>query len=332
MTVNSQSLRIICCMLFIFLFLAAVPGWSEDTTSKQIPRWREGGTPYNDQQSLHPYKLFSTTKDLPTSGIISSPAEYDSTRGVLYQYDTNGWPTVVRDLVASLTGDPSHNEIAYVVVDNTSQQSSATSAFITAGADLSKVEFIIEPSNALWMRDYGPHFIWQNDIVGIVNSQYYPTRSLDNFIPALLGEDFFQIPTYDMGLYYSGGNFQPGPGRSGFVTSIIDLDNPISAGFDSDFIRKLFQTYQGIDTLHVMPQLPFSVDGTGHIDMWMYIVDDTTVIISEFIPGSNATAISVTENAVPYMESLGFTVYRTPAWNSPHPDNGYSTHWTYTNA
>ena len=30
-------------------------------------------------------------------------------------------------------------------------------------------------------------------------------------------------------------------------------------------IADLYQAFQGIDTLHIMPQLPFSVDGTGHI-------------------------------------------------------------------
>ena len=77
------------------------------------------------------------------------------------------------------------------------------------------------------------------------------------------------------------------------------------------------------ETRRMLPQLPASVDGTGHVDMWMYLVDEDTVIISEFIAGSNATAISVTNNAVPYMQALGFEVFRTPAWNS-----GF-THFTY---
>jgi len=149
---------------------------------------------------------------------------------------------------------------------------------------------------------------------------------LDNFIPTLLGDDHFLMPTYDMGLYYSGGNFQPGPRRTGFVTSLVTTDNPTSQGFDEDFIAELYQTYQGIDSLHIMPQLPSTVDGTGHIDMWMYLVDSNTVIISKFKEGSNATAIQITDNAVPYMQALGFEVYRTPAWNVG------STHYTYTNA
>jgi agmatine/peptidylarginine deiminase len=208
---------------------------------------------------------------------------------------------------------------------------SAISLFTAGGANMSKVQFIIEPINAIWMRDYGPHFIWQDGALGIVDSNYYPTRPLDNFIPTLLGDDIFKIPTYDIGLYYSGGNFQPGPNRTGFTTSLINTDNPSSEGFNATYIAELFQTYQGIDTFHVMPQLPPSVDGTGHIDMWMYLVDDHTVIISKFKPGSNPQAITITENAVPYMQNLGFTVYRTPAWNANHPSYGM-THWTYTNA
>jgi hypothetical protein len=60
--------------------------------------------------------------------------------------------------------------------------------------------------------------------------------------------------------------------------------------------------------------------------MWMYLVDENTVVISEFIAGSNATALSVTNNAVPYMQALGFEVFRPQAWNVG------ATHYTYANA
>jgi hypothetical protein len=126
-----------------------------------------------------------------------------------------------------------------------------------------------------------------------------------------------------MGLYYSGGNFLPGPNRSAFITSLIYQDNP---DFSWDYIWDLYNVFQGIDTLHIMPRLPGSVDATGHIDMWMYLVDEGTVIISEFKPGSNPTAIEITNNAVVYMQDLGFEVYRSPAWNAG------GSHYTYTNA
>ncbi|MDI9403064.1 MAG: agmatine deiminase family protein, partial [Limnohabitans sp.] len=225
-----------------------------------------------------------------------------------------------------LTGSAQYDEIAYVVVANQTTASSAASAFSAAGANLSKVVFIIQPNNSIWMRDYGPHFIWQNGTLAVVDSHYYPTRPQDNFIPTLVGDATLAVPTYDQGLYYSGGNFQPGPNRTGFCTALINLDNPTTGGHNEALIRELHDTFQGIDTLHIMPQLPFSVDGTGHIDMWMYLVDDNTVVISEFIAGSNATALSVTNNAVPYMQALGFEVFRPQAWNVG------ATHYTYANA
>ena len=101
----------------------------------------------------------------------------------------------------------------------------------------------------------------------------------------------------------SGGHAKSSPGlrqpTSGFKTSLIHADNP---GFGTLFIGELLNRYQGIETLTIFPQLPGSVDGTGHIDMWFYVVDSDTVVISEFVAGSNPTAISITNNAATFME------------------------------
>lgn len=296
-----------------------------------LTRVREGGTPYNPNQKLEPYAVNITAGGLSDEGgvagssLIESPPEYAPVHGVIYQYG-NSWNSVVTALVSSLTSSAAYNEIAYVVVSNQTTANSATTAFIAAGANMSKVVFIIQPNNSIWLRDYGPHFIFENGTLAVVDSHYYPTRPLDNFIPTLIGDNTFSVPTRHQGLYYSGGNFQPGPFRTGFCTALVNLDNPTSGGHNEALIRELHNTYQGIDTLHILPQLPFSVDGTGHIDMWMYLVDQDTVVISEFIAGSNATAISVTNNAVPYMQALGYEVIRPQAWNVG------STHFTYANA
>jgi agmatine deiminase len=299
----------------------------EEENNMELSHIREGGTPYNEEQSLFPRSIKTiSSKDAPTSGLIESPTEYDPMHGVLYTFTSSYQSAIVTDLVVALTQNDAYDEIAYVCVSSSSQQSIATNMFTAGGANMSKVEFIVEPLDSIWIRDYGPHFIKQNGAIGIVDSHYYHSRTLDNFIPTLIGDNHLNMPTYDIGLYYSGGNFIPGPNRSAFVSELINVDNPSSQGFNDSFIAELYQTYQGIDNLHIMPQLPSSVDGTGHIDMWMNIVDEDTVIISKFQPGSNPTAIEITDNAVPYMESLGFKVYRTPAWNVGN------THYTYTNA
>jgi len=306
------------------------------TPAAPLSRTREGGRPDAFTPNLMPFSI-SLGEEMPTSGLIASPPEYSPTRGVLYAYVPGQWTNIVTQMVKELTNDPNCptcDEVAYVVVRNSSEENTARNAFIAAGANMNKVKFLRFSLNALWIRDYGPHFIWQNGVLALTDSHYYPTRPLDNFVPTQVGMDYqpdpnfptLKMKTYDQPLYFSGGNFQPGPNRTGFVTTLVNGDNPASAGFDAALIAEIYNRYQGIDTLHVFSALPASVDGTGHIDMWFYLVDEDDVIISQFKPGSNATAISITNNAVPYMQNLGFTVHRTPAWNTG------STHWTYTNA
>jgi agmatine deiminase len=302
-------------------------GVSSETSSEEsrIPRGLPYGRGADPVQSLTPYAIpHNATDRAPTTGVVQSPAEYDPMRGVLFSY--RNYSSIVTDMVKELTEDASKDEIAYVVVSSAAQQDSAASSFTNAGADMSKVQFFIQPSDSVWIRDYGPHFITVDDSLAIVDSHYYPNRPQDNFMPTLLGDSNFHLPSYDMGLYYSGGNFQPGPNNTGFVTSLVNYHNTATDGFNESFISELYHTYQGIETLHVLPQLPFSVDATGHIDMWMYLVDEDTVMISEFKAGSNSTAIQITNNAVTYMQNLGFSVYRVPAWNAG------STHYTYANA
>ena len=304
--------------------------WDESTQGP-MPRYRQGGTPPVDpNQSLTPRVYHrSGIAGPPSTGFIASPPEYSPSAGVIFRYSTGAWPDVVTECVSKLTGDPAHDDIAYVVVSSGSQQSAAQNQFAAAGADLSKVEFIISPNDSIWLRDYGPHFIWQNDNLAIVDSHYYPNRPLDNFVPTILAEDYFSVPSHHIGLYYSGGNFLPGANRSGFVTSLIETDNP---GFGEAYIAELYMEHQGIDTLYIFPRLPASVDGTGHIDMWFSLVNENTAVVSEFLPGENSAARSITSETARFMEDqLGYNVFRVPDLNFFHPGDP-NCHFTYTNA
>ena len=319
----SSVVAIVAVLSLPSLGLSDEPTWNEETQGP-LSRVREGGTPHNPNQLLTPFAIHHEGPlQAPTTCTVASPPEYSPSNGIMLRYGAGGFTDVVTDVVVALTADPTKDDIAYVVVASASTQNSATTVFTNAGADMSKVKFIIDPTDSVWLRDYGPHFIWQGGTRAIVDSHYYPERPQDNYIPTLTADDYFKETSFDIGLYYSGGNFQPGPNGTGFVTGLILLDN---GGFSQPYIAELYNKYQGIETLHIMPKLPGSVDGTGHIDMWMYLVDEDTVIISKFNPGSNSTAITITDNAVPYMEALGFEVFRPPAWNVG------STHFTYANA
>ena len=190
---------------------------SWDASSRgPLPRWPVGPDGRNATPAPEPgHALTPRRFDVPApdaapgSCRLTAPPEYSPTAGVLFRYQTGQWDDVVTALVASLTGSPGHDELAYVVVSSTAQRNSAQSAFTAAGADMSKVRFIIMPSDSVWMRDYGPHFVWQGGADAIVDSHYYPDRPLDNFIPTLLADDYFVNPSYDIPLYYSGATSSP---------------------------------------------------------------------------------------------------------------------------
>ena len=59
--------------------------------------------------------------------------------------------------------------------------------------------------------------------------------------------------------------------------------------------------------------------------MWMLPADDYKVIIGQY-SSSTGQPYTITENAASDLTSRGYTVYRTPGWNSG------GTHYTYTNA
>ena len=108
------------------------------------------------------------------------------------------------------------------------------------------------------------------------------------------------------------------------------MSSPTAAFAEIGFFRILFGNgeqllqYQNLH-LTIFPGFPTSFDSTRHIDMWMLPVRDKVVIIGEY-PASATTPHQITEDAVTELEGRGYTVFRTPGWNSS------GTHFTYTNA
>ncbi len=356
-------MRSIACMLLAGLALSPAdaqselpsevttfrPGAGDDSQWDEaidgpLPHWaRAPRPPRSTPRSLTPYAISARSGRGPhppqapinpfrhPSGPIESQREFGPTDGVLFRYSNFAWPDVVAECVAGITADVTRSDKAYVIVAGINVENSATTRFINAGADMSKVVFMHMPSDSIWLTDYGPNFILQDGAPALVDGNYYLlSRTKDNFTPTLVGADNLQIPVYAMGMNTSArGNLLVDTDAVAYASDIILDYNP---SFTPQYIADQYEKYLGIETLHIFPALPSSVDLTGHIDMWMNLVDDQTVIISQFAPGSNATAIAITDNAAVYMANLGFNVLRVPDSVGPHPGwPGADIHFTYTN-
>jgi agmatine/peptidylarginine deiminase len=258
----------------------------------------------------------------PPTGAVRAQAEYEPTDGILVRWGTFN-ALLTQLAVAITTGDPDAR--VYVVVTGTSQQNSANATLAGAGARMSGIKYVTQSctlnSNcSVWMRDYGPRFIENNGRRALVDHTYNrPSRTLDDAFPAVwaaaTGEPKFDIP-----LIHGGGNFHLFRNRDARMTRLIVNENP---GVSEAQIGLYYQQYQGL-ALQLYNPFPVSYDSTQHIDMWMLPLDDTNVIISQHASG-DGTPYTVTENAAATLAANGYTVHRTPAWNSG------GTHYTYAN-
>ena len=253
----------------------------------------------------------------PPTGSVYCPAEYEYNDGIFFAWE--GYTNLITQMtVAISTQDP--DAICYVVVDSNSEKNSVTTTLTNAGADMSQVEFVVRTTNTVWIRDYGPRFIYEDDVKTIIDHTYNRPRPSDNALNDYISSSM-GIPEYDIPLYHGGGNFHLFANGEAFMTDLILDENP---GMSAADVEQLYLDYQNLD-LTIYPGFPTWFDSTQHIDMWMLPVDDDEIIIGEYSP-SAGQPYTITENAVADLISRGYTVHRTPGWNSG------GTHYTYTNA
>lgn len=259
----------------------------------------------------------------PPTGLVRAQAEYEENDGLIVRWgQQNALLTEMTVAVTTLTPDAK----MYIVVTGAAQQSSATTTLTTAGANLSRVQFItqactgVETGCNVWMRDYGPRFVDNDGVRAAIDHVYNRTgRNGDDRFPitwaAVTGE-----PRYDIPLVHGGGNFHLFSNRRAFMTQLIQNENPARTAQE---IRDLYTQYQGLDVA-IVPAFPTSFDATQHIDMWIYPVDDDEVIVSQY-PASVGTPATISNDFAAARAAEGMTVYRTPGWQSG------GTHFTYAN-
>jgi len=262
--------------------------------------------------------------------LVRTPAEYDPAEGIIFTWEgPSSWNTIQAQMIRDITTIGDAN--AYVFVDTTSERNSASNTIASRGADMSRVIFQVKRTDTVWARDFGPRYIYlgtQPDGTGgvraIVDHTYNRPRPNDNGLPSywagVRGEPLFLIP-----LVHGGGNYHLESGSPmgfGHATRLIDNENP---GLNDSQIIQHWRDYQNLETILYTPY-PTGVDSTQHIDMWMIMLDDDKVMISEWVNEPNASWAITSNNAAATFAARGFTVYRVPAVRSG------GTHYTFTNA
>ena len=264
------------------------------------------------------------------AAIVRTPGEYEPAEGIIMAWEgSTSWLSILAQMTREITTTGDAN--AFIFVDSASELTSASNLVAAQGADMSRVQFEIKRTDTIWARDYGPRYIFlgsQPDGTGgvraIVDHTYNRPRPNDNALPSYWAgernEPYFLIP-----LVHGGGNYHletGSPAGVGHATQLISNENP---GLTEAQIIQHWKDYQNLDTTLYTPY-PSFVDSTQHIDMWMIMLDDDKVMISEWVNEPSASWAITSDAAAADFAARGFQVFRIPAVRSG------GTHYTFTNA
>ncbi|HZW06385.1 MAG TPA: agmatine deiminase family protein, partial [Phycisphaerales bacterium] len=146
------------------------------------------------------------------------------------------------------------------------------------------------------------------------------SRAQDNAFPTVFAP-FARHPRYVLPLRHGGGNYHLNSLGEGFATVLITDENPALSAAQ---VQALWQQHWGVSTT-ITPAFPQSVDATRHIDMWVQILGDRLVFVSDWPANAGSIQDNVCDGRAAAFTSAGWTVVRLPARSL----NG--THFTYTN-
>ena len=163
--------------------------------------------------------------------------------------------------------------------------------------ETSNVEYLDISTNSIWMRDYGQNTIYKNDVdsIMLVDWIYNRPRPDDDSFPESLAEyldfDLYQTSVNPYQLVATGGNFMSDGFGTAFSSNLIIDENDGSGPYNSvnypnhsvDEIDEIMHDFMGIETYIKMPVLPY--DAIHHIDMHMKLLDEETLLVSEYPEG-----------------------------------------------
>jgi agmatine deiminase len=165
--------------------------------------------------------------------------------------------------------------------------------------DLSKIEFLVKPTNDAWCRDHGPSFVVNHEtgqkmIVDWGHNAWggkYPPYDDDNRTPRAVA-DLLHLPIISPGIIMEGGSVEFN-GAGSLLTSKSCLLNPNrNPHLDQGQIEEILRNFYGVDQILWVEGGIEGDDTDGHIDdTTRFVSEDTVVACTESNPADANFAI-----------------------------------------
>lgn len=177
------------------------------------------------------------------------------------------------------------SEKVNINVVDAAMKTSAESHLQTAGVDLSKVAFHLNPTNDAWCRDHGPAFLINDKEKKkvIVDWDYnawggkYPPHDLDDVIPTRIGKTL-SLPVFNPGIIMEGGSVDFNGAGTILTTTACLLNKNRNPHLSKEQIETYLKDYYGATQILWLNEGIIGDDTDGHIDDITRFIDTHTVV------------------------------------------------------
>jgi len=226
------------------------------------------------------------------------PAEWErhSLTLLAWPHNKEDWPSkfapipfVYAEIIRNLT----KVERVSLIVRNEKEQAHAQDICERSGADISKIDFHIIPTNRIWMRDSGPIIVNSGKKKVALDWRFtawakYPNHKLDDKVPSSLNETWKMERVQPMHkgkrVVLEGGSIDVN-GKGTLLTtrecllSDVQVRNP---GFTQQDYEEIFAKYLGISNVIWLESGIVGDDTHGHVDdITRFVNADTIVTVVE---------------------------------------------------
>lgn len=275
---------------------------------------------------------------VPPSSSVRTMAEWEEIQSLVISWQA--YPGILSQIT-----DIAQEECEVIIICDDSN--GVKNTLTSNGVPLTNVSYIESASNSIWMRDYGGNTVYKNEVdsLYLVDWIYNRPRPADDNVPVAVA-NFKNIPLYQTiqapySLVHTGGNFMTDGFGTGFSSDLVLEENAAGGLFNPENLTEAqvdqrMNQFMGIEEYIKMEALPY--DGIHHIDMHMKLLDEETLLVSEY-PTGVADGPQIELNLAYVLNNFNSTfgtpyeVVRIPVPPSTsglYPDNG-GFYRTYTN-
>lgn len=294
----------------------------------------------NEKALIENFQFRSSILTDPPTTSVRTAAEWEEVEYLLITWEP-AYKGILRQIVAAGV-----NECKVVITTQT--PASVTTYLTQGGVDMTNVSFLDVDWDSIWIRDYAGNTIYENEVGdrALTDWIYNRPRPNDDVMPTAHAT-MAGIPLYttNSGIYdlvNTGGNYMSDGLGNAFASRLILEENRpgnpygVSAKTENQ-IDAIMQFYMGINNYIKMEVLPY--DDIHHIDMHMKLLDEQTLLVSEY-PEGVADGPQIEENIQYILDNFQspfgepYQIKRLaapPSTTGSYPDtNGW--YRTYTNA